>query len=72
MAAIAMLHHMPTSQAVQHATTLVSGTALPPTLLAAIIFPDKAQILHRITRILSTAIQTRLHANTCTKASAPL
>lgn len=43
MAAIAMLNHMPTSQAIEHATTLVSGTALPPTLHAAIIFPDIAQ-----------------------------
>lgn len=42
MAAIAILHHMPTSQAVEHGTTLVRGS-IPP-LPSAIIFPDIVQV----------------------------
>ena len=42
MAAVATLHHMPTSQAVEHAAALVGGNLLP--LPSAIILSDIVQI----------------------------
>lgn len=42
MAAIAMLHHMPTSQAVENATTLVRGSTLSLHSLCTV--PENAQI----------------------------
>ena len=44
MAAIAMLHHMPTSQAVEHATALVRGSMdlKEPVALNRLHFDDSA------------------------------
>ena len=61
MAAIAMLHHMPTSQAVEHATALVCGSSNVP-LPSALILLDIA--LHDV---LCTSMQNGPQGTICTQ-----